>query len=153
MVEGLPPGARPVLGRSVTMLFAPLEPCRGAMGSESGKVELLVRYSNREEFFGPLSDVLDRIREGDQSPYGNLPKAPPKRASAQIDGLTDAQVETIFACYRTGTGPRELAQRHGVTERALRYLLRSMASNASAVRGSSLFWMQAQSWTMPLAGP
>jgi len=44
-------------------------------------------------------------------------------------------VRTIFACYRDGIGPRELARRHGVTERAGKYLLKKHGLQANPGRG------------------
>jgi DNA-binding CsgD family transcriptional regulator len=72
-----------------------------------------------------VSDVLERIRSGKESATEQPPPARPARTHvAQTHRLTDQQTQEIFACYRAGTRPRELANRYDITERAIKYLLR-----------------------------
>jgi hypothetical protein len=66
---------------------------------------------------------LGRVRSGAKR-AAEQPAIPIDTRPAQTHGLGDDQVRDIFACYRNGTGPRGLARRHGVTERAVKYLLK-----------------------------
>lgn len=87
-------------------------------------MEHLVHYSNRPELLQRLRDVLKRIAENDQTDYGGIKPAAPRQEPCQTQQLSQGQAETIFACYRDGTGPRELSKRFGITERAIKYLLK-----------------------------
>jgi hypothetical protein len=74
----------------------------------------------------PLSLVLERIAEGDDAEdVGTIPDDyVPHRPIAQTHQLTDEQRRTIFADYQRGIGPRELARLFGLTERAIKYLVK-----------------------------
>lgn len=88
-------------------------------------MDVLLSYSNRSDRLDVLADVMARIAAlGDDEPTADPAPAPVVRPPAQTHDLGDDQVRDIFACYRRGTGPRELARRHGVTERAVKYLLK-----------------------------
>ena len=93
--------------------------------TRAGLVDLVLRYSNQDNRIAPLADVVQRVSDGEQVSYGTVPPTPePRRPPAQTHSLSDEQVAAVFACYRSGTGPRELAGRYGVTERAIKYLLK-----------------------------
>ena len=88
-------------------------------------MDLVLRYSNQADGAGPIADVMQRVGTGDRTSYGTLPPpSSPRRQPPQSDRLSDEQLRVIFACYRDGVGPRELATRHGVTERTIKYLLK-----------------------------
>lgn len=89
-------------------------------------MDLVLRYANQTDLAAPVADVMRRIGAREDEPYGSLPIAThePRQAPAQTHRLTDADTNAIFACYRDGIGPRELASRFGITERAIKYLLK-----------------------------
>lgn len=89
-------------------------------------VELLRRYSNRQDLLEPLVDVLRRIRENDQTdepgldgPYRTA--EPPKSFAEQ---LTTEGIENLVAAYRAGMTGAELATKYGVSLSTVRRLLR-----------------------------
>ena len=97
----------------------------GGQGAFRPYVDLVLRYSNQGDRVRPMADVMRRISAGEDAGYGTVPApSAPRREPSQTHDLSDAQVAAIFACYRQGTGPRELAGRYGVTERAIKYLLK-----------------------------
>jgi len=85
----------------------------------------VLRYSNRDDLVKPLSVILDRIAIGDTQDVGTVPDDyEPRRPVAQTHQLTELQQQDIFAAYRHGVGPRALAGHYGVTERAIKYLVK-----------------------------
>jgi len=100
-------------------------PLAGPGSSRAGLVENVLRYSNRDDLVRPLSLVLERIAVDDSEDVGTVPDDyVPRRPIAQTHQLTDEQRQTIFADYQRGIGPRELSRRFGVTERAIKYLVK-----------------------------
>ena len=96
-------------------------------------MDVLLSYSNRADRVDALADVMARVQAAQETetaapapvpPASDRPAAQTHSLAAQTHGLADDQVRTIFACYRAGVGPRELAGRYGVTERAIKYLLK-----------------------------
>lgn len=87
-------------------------------------MDVLLAYSNRPDRLAAVADVLGRIRSGDERAPEEPAAVPADIRPAQTHGLSEDQVQDIFACYRAGTGPRELASRHRITERAIKYVLK-----------------------------
>jgi hypothetical protein len=115
-------------GRSVTRRSYPRSNLPGDPGFDSREVDLVLAYSNHADLLSPLSDVLERISAGDATAYPGVVGNPQRAAAAspapQTHTLTDDQLGAIFAGYRQGVGPRELSRRYGVTERAIKYVLK-----------------------------
>jgi hypothetical protein len=91
-------------------------------------VDLVLSYSNHADLLSPLTDVLERINAGDSTAYpgvlGRPQRAAPSSPAPQTHVLTDDQLSAIFWLLSPGVGPRELSRRYGVTERAIKYLLK-----------------------------
>ena len=87
-------------------------------------MEVLLRYSNHPGRLEAVADVLARVQSGEERAPEGLPAEPAPTRTPQTHLLSDDQAQAIFLCYRAGTGPRELARRHGLTERAVKYLLK-----------------------------
>ena len=111
-------------GRSVTTRSYPPLDLPGGPGFDSLEVDVLLSYSNRPELTDALERVLTRIRSGEECATEQPATDPPIICQPQTRALSDEQVQGIFRCYRAGTGPRELAKRYDVTERAIKYLLK-----------------------------
>jgi hypothetical protein len=88
-------------------------------------VDNVLRYSNRDDLVEPLSVILERIAIGDSEDVGTVPDDyEPRRPIAQTHQLTELQRQAIFTAYRQGVGPRAIAEHYGVTERAIKYLVK-----------------------------
>ena len=91
-------------------------------------VELLSRYSNREDLLKPLVSVLDRINsvpephdEQDQLASADGPAPATWRVSER---LSPADVKTLVKSYLAGTTIRVLAERYGIGTSSVKRLLR-----------------------------
>jgi hypothetical protein len=111
----------------------------GSSGRLGSYVDLLLRYADQDRVVRAMCRVIDRIEIGDTADAGNVPDEPmpSRRPPAQTHQLTEAEQQTIFAEYRRGVGPRELSTRYGVTERAIKYLVKKhgVRPEAKAVIG------------------
>jgi len=91
-------------------------------------VELLSRYSNREELLKPLVRVLERINadpepneQQDQLPSADGPTPATWRVS---DRLSPADVKALIKSYLAGDTIRVLAERYGIGTSSVKRLLR-----------------------------
>jgi len=100
----MPPGLRPVL------------------------VELLRRYSNRDDLLKPLVSVVQRIREDapaepEEAQLTSADGSAP-RAWQLSDRLTDSDIEAMVRSYLTGSTVRVLAEQHDISVGSVKRLLR-----------------------------
>jgi hypothetical protein len=91
-------------------------------------VELLSRYSNREDLLKPLVNVLERVNsepepeeQQDQLPSADGPTPATWRVSER---LSPADVKTLVKSFLTGDTIRVLAERYGISTTSVKRLLR-----------------------------
>jgi hypothetical protein len=89
-------------------------------------VEVLRRYSNRDDLIKPLVSVLERIEAGDrtdvpgvQSVVNTEPNRPPVRERLSAD-----DVGQLVRRFRDGTPKRVLVAEYGVSLSSVKRLLR-----------------------------
>jgi hypothetical protein len=91
-------------------------------------VELLRRYSNRDDLLKPLVSLLERINEerltGDEE--GQLVSAdgPIPRAWQVSDRLSPADIKTLVTSYLAGSTLRVLAEQYSISTTSVKRLLR-----------------------------
>jgi hypothetical protein len=100
---------------------------REFMGRPSG-VELLSRYSNREDLLKPLVNALDRINSKPEpdEPQDQLPSAdgPTPTTWRVSDRLSAADVKVLVQSYLAGDTIRVLAERYSISITSVKRLLR-----------------------------
>lgn len=90
------------------------------------KVEVLRRYSNRDDLLKPLVSVLERIEAGDCEDVPGVQANGSTEPWRVTDRLTEAERTTLVAEARAGTTTRnELAVRYGISLSSVKRLLRS----------------------------
>lgn len=87
-------------------------------------VDLLVRYSNRQDSLSNLVKVLQRIEGEDQQaePGVQSPEPSPLRGLAR---LSPDDVRQLAASFQTGTPKHVLAHRYGISLSTVKRLLRN----------------------------
>jgi response regulator of citrate/malate metabolism len=94
-------------------------------------VELLYRYSNRQDLLKPLVDVVRRIRENDQTEEPGLTE-PHNVANGGrqtvaerlcVDGL-----QQVAEQYRSGVTARELAEKYEISRSSIKRILRNQGA-------------------------
>ena len=92
-------------------------------------VELLRRYSNRDDLLKPLVSVMERVHEETPAtPHEAPPLAsdyrpgPPRRQVSER--LTAEDIKTLVSAYLAGSTIRELAERYGLGTTSVKRLLR-----------------------------
>jgi hypothetical protein len=106
-------------------------PGEAAPAAEQGQpevVELLSRYSNREDLLKPLVNVLERINSEPEpdEPQDQLPSAdgPDPRPWQVTDRLSPADIKTLVKSFLAGDTIRVLAERYGISTTSVKRLLR-----------------------------
>jgi len=88
-------------------------------------VELLSRYSNRADLLKPLLDVLRRIEENDQTDEPGIEAGTPSLPGRRIqDRLAPDDLTDLIDLYRSGATRRQVAEKFGVGEQTVKYILR-----------------------------
>jgi len=91
-------------------------------------VELLHRYSNRDDLLKPLVSVLERVSDGPSAgeEEAKLVSAdgPTPRAWQLSDRLSPSDVKTLVSAYLAGSTIRALAKQYGIGTSSVKRLLR-----------------------------
>ena len=91
-------------------------------------MELLRRYSNRDDLLKPLVSVLERITEEPPSKEEEAqlvsPDRPTLRAWQVSDRLSPTVIKTLVASYLAGSTIRVLAEQYGISTTSVKRLLR-----------------------------
>jgi len=88
-------------------------------------VEVLRRYSNREDLVKRAQDVLRRIEENDQTDEPGVRSAVRGGGLAPVrERLSDAGLAELVARFRAGTPKHELATRYGISLSSVKRILR-----------------------------
>jgi len=102
-------------------------------------VELLRRYSNREDLLKPLVNVMNRISSepAAQQEQVQLPSAdgPNPRAWHVGDRLSPADIKTLVRSFLAGTTIRVLAERYRISTTSVKRLLREHGARKLPPRG------------------
>lgn len=91
-------------------------------------VELLRRYSNRDDLLKPLVSVLERISEESPASDEEAQPASADGSSPQAwrvsDRLSSADIKILVRSYLAGSTIRELAQQYGISTTSVKRVLR-----------------------------
>ncbi len=87
-------------------------------------MELLSRYSNRENLLKPLVSLLQRIEDGDQTTEPGVQSAGPVGPWRVSDRLTEAYVAQLVAEFKQGTARHALATRYDISLSSVKRILR-----------------------------
>ena len=91
-------------------------------------MDLLHRYSNRDDLLKPLVRVLERVREEPQATdeEAQLVSAdgPTPRAWQISDRLSPIDVQALVTSYLAGSTIRALAEQYGIDASSVKRLLR-----------------------------
>ena len=104
-------------------------------------MELLRRYSNREDLLKPLVSVLERINEDlpASQEEAQLVSAdgPTSRAWHVSDRLLPTDVKTLGASYLAGSTIRVLAEQYGISTSSVKRLLREQGARKQRPRSAA----------------
>ena len=104
-------------------------------------MELLRRYSNRDDLLKPLVSVLERISE--EPPVteeeARLVSAdgPTSRAWHVSDRLTSADIKDLVTSYRAGSTIRVLAEQYDISTSSVKRLLREHGARKQRPRSAA----------------
>lgn len=105
------------------------DPCSRLAASRGlHRVELLHRYSNRDDLLKPLVSVLERVSDG--RPAGQeeaqlvSADGPTPRAWQLSDRLSPADVQALVKSYLAGSTIGALAKQYGIGTSSVKRLLR-----------------------------
>lgn len=107
----------------------------------SAQVELLRRYSNRDDLLKSLVSLMERINE--EPPAGHeetqLPSAdgPAPRAWQISRRLTPANIKTLVASYLGGSTIRVLAEQYNISTTSVKRLLRERGARKQRPRNAA----------------
>jgi hypothetical protein len=98
-------------------------------------VGLLTAYSNRSDLLHELSDATSRLeRAGEEAqPSVRSVRSPNRQNRALSDRLSDAERYQIVAACEAGELQRVVAERHHLSVRSVRRLLRQYRQRPDAV--------------------
>lgn len=104
-------------------------------------VELLRRYSNRDDLLKPLVNVLKRINE---EPYASLEEAqlvsadgPTPRTWQVSDRLTPVEIKKLVKSYLAGSTIRTLAEHYAISSSSVKRLLREHGARKQRPKGAA----------------
>ena len=104
-------------------------------------MELLRRYSNRDDLLKPLVSVLERINEDlpASQEEAQLVSAdgPTPRAWHVSDRLSPTAVKTLVTSYRAGSTIRVLAEQYGISTSSVKRLLREHGARKQRPRSAA----------------
>ncbi|WP_194904411.1 hypothetical protein [Catenulispora rubra] len=87
-------------------------------------VEVLRRYSNRPDLYGPLSDVVKRIDANDQGDEPGVQSTGTGTGLTPVRQRVDVDLSKIVESFRSGVVIHELAAQFGVGPTTVKRILR-----------------------------
>lgn len=104
-------------------------------------MELLHRYSNRDDLLKPLASVLNRVSDEPSATEdeGQLVSAdgPAPRPWLVSECLSPMDVKTLVASYLAGSSSRALAEQYGIGQTSVKRLLREHGARKQRPKGAA----------------